>query len=195
MTATFALATCKGTIKKNRKELFYPNLPSAICPVPHGPGIPVPVPIYILEDTPVDSDKEDTGRDQDFQCDPCSTEIQFFSQSELNGLVRDLGLPKESAGVLGSRLKSKNLLSPGTSFSWYRNREKEFIPHFSQNGDLVYCSDVFGLMEKFNIQYDVNEWRLFIDSSKISLKAVLLHSGSKYASVPEAYLPEPERKL
>jgi hypothetical protein len=47
----------------------------------------------------------------------------------------------------------------------------------------VYCSDVFGLMEKFNIEYDVNEWRLFIDSSK-SLKVVLLHIGSKYASVP-----------
>jgi hypothetical protein len=30
----------------------------------------------------------------------------------------------------------------------------------------------------------VNEWRLFIDSSKRSLKAVLLHNGSKYASVP-----------
>jgi hypothetical protein len=65
--------------------------------------------------------------------------------------------------LLGSRLKSKNLLSPGTSFSWYRNREKEFIPYFSQDGDLVYRSDVFGLMEKFNIEYDVNEWRLFID--------------------------------
>jgi hypothetical protein len=48
----------------------------------------------------------------------------------------------------------------------------------------VYCSDVFGLMEKFNIEYDVYEWRLFINSSKRSLKAVLLHSGSKYASVP-----------
>jgi hypothetical protein len=48
----------------------------------------------------------------------------------------------------------------------------------------VYCSDIFGFMEKFNIEYDVNEWRLFIDSSKRSLKAVLLHNGSKYASVP-----------
>jgi hypothetical protein len=39
--------------------MFYPNLPSAIRPVPHGPGIPVPVPPEILGDTPVDSDKED----------------------------------------------------------------------------------------------------------------------------------------
>jgi hypothetical protein len=42
----------------------------------------------------------------------------------------------------------------------------------------VYYSDVFGLMEKFNIQYDVNEWRLFTGSSKRSLKAVLLHNAS-----------------
>jgi hypothetical protein len=76
---------------------------------------------------------------------------RFFSQSELNDLVRDLGLPKDSAEVLGSRLKSKNLLSPGTSFSWHRNRQKEFITYFSQDGDIMYCSDVFGLMEK--VQY------------------------------------------
>jgi hypothetical protein len=90
----------QGYNSKNRKEIFYPNLPSAIRPFPHGPGIPVPVPPEILEDTPVDSDKEDTESDQDFQCDPCSTETQLFSQSELHDLVRDLGLPKDSAEVL-----------------------------------------------------------------------------------------------
>jgi hypothetical protein len=76
--------------------------------------MPVPVPPEILGDTPVDSDKEDTDSDQDFQCDPRSREPQLFSQSELNDLVRDLGFPKDSKEVLGSRLKSKNLLSPGT---------------------------------------------------------------------------------
>jgi hypothetical protein len=126
----------QGYNSKNRKEIFYPNLPSAIRPVPHGSGIPVPVPPEILQDTPVDSDKEDTDSDQDFQCYPCSTELQLFSQSELNDLVRDLGLPTDSEEVLGSRLKSKNLLSPGTSFSWHRNREKEFIPYLPKDGDL-----------------------------------------------------------
>jgi hypothetical protein len=72
------------------------------------------VPPEILEDTPVDSDKEDTDSDQGFQCDPCSREPQLFSQRELNDLVRDLGFPKDSEEVLRSRLKSKNLLSPGT---------------------------------------------------------------------------------
>jgi hypothetical protein len=164
---------------KKQERAFIPNLP-----VPHGPGIPVPLSPEILEDIPVDSDKEDTDSDQDFQCDTCSTEPEVLSQSEPHDLIRDLGLPKDSTGVLGSRLKSKNLLSPGTSFSWYRNREKEFIPYVSQDGDLVYCSDVFELMGEFNIQYDVNEWRFFIVSSKRSFKAVLLHNDSKYVSVP-----------
>lgn len=39
-------------------------------------------------------------------------------------------------------------------------------------------------MSKFNITYDKDGWRLFIDSLKRSLKAVLLHHGSQYASVP-----------
>ncbi|XP_073525095.1 uncharacterized protein [Phyllobates terribilis] len=63
------------------------------------------------------------------------------------------------------------------------SREKEFLPHFSQDGALVFFTDVPGLMEKCNIEYNVSEWRLFIDSSKKSLKGVLLHNGSKYASV------------
>jgi hypothetical protein len=39
-------------------------------------------------------------------------------------------------------------------------------------------------MQKFGVEYKVNEWRLFIDSSKRSLKAILLHSGNNYASLP-----------
>ncbi|GFW48123.1 uncharacterized protein TNCV_3076631 [Trichonephila clavipes] len=36
----------------------------------------------------------------------------------------------------------------------------------------------------FKIVYEPEEWRLFIDSSKRCLKAVLLHNGNRYASVP-----------
>ncbi|KAG8229531.1 hypothetical protein J437_LFUL004937 [Ladona fulva] len=48
----------------------------------------------------------------------------------------------------------------------------------------VYCSDEKGLMGQFNIPYAPGDWRLFIDSSKRSLKAVLLHNGNMHASVP-----------
>ncbi|GBL62458.1 hypothetical protein AVEN_31990-1, partial [Araneus ventricosus] len=100
---------------------------------------------------------------------------QPFSQSELNDLARDLGLSKDGAELLGSRLKNKNLLTPGTSFSWSRHREKEFTQFFSKEGKLVFCNDVQGLKKCFDIEYDPSEWRLFVDSSEISLKAVLLH--------------------
>jgi hypothetical protein len=39
-------------------------------------------------------------------------------------------------------------------------------------------------MQKFGVEYKENEWQLFIDSSKRSLKAVLLHNGNNYASIP-----------
>ena len=66
--------------------------------------------------------------EEDSDCyDPGTTDPISFSQSGLNNLVRNLGLPKDSAEVLGSRLKDKNMLAPGTSFSWYRSREKEFV--------------------------------------------------------------------
>lgn len=52
---------------------------------------------------------------------------------------------------------------------------------------VVYCDNVAGLMEELKIQYANEEWRLFIDSSKISLKAVLLDNGNTLPSVPIAH--------
>jgi hypothetical protein len=39
-------------------------------------------------------------------------------------------------------------------------------------------------MQKFGVEYKVNEWQLFIDCTKRSLKAVLLHNGNNYDSLP-----------
>ena len=102
-------------------------------------------------------------------------------------MTRDLNLPKDAAELLGSRLKERNMLAPGTSFSWYRHREKDFLPLFAEDEDLVFCKDIPGLTKMYDIEYDPNEWRLFIDSSKRSLKAVLLHNGNTYASLPVAH--------
>lgn len=110
----------------------------------------------------VDDDHESLAQqgysEEDTDCyNPGTTDSIPFSQSELNDLVRDLGLSKESAEVLGSRLKDKYMFAPGTSFSWYRSKEKEFVPFFSQEGDLVFCSDVPGLMARFKIEYAPDE--------------------------------------
>ena len=39
-------------------------------------------------------------------------------------------------------------------------------------------------MATLRITHDPDEWRLFIDSSKTSLKAVLLHNGNVLPSIP-----------
>ena len=37
---------------------------------------------------------------------------------------------------------------------------------------------------EIGIDYDPSDWRLFIDSSVKSLKAVLLHNGNEFTSIP-----------
>jgi hypothetical protein len=122
-------------------------------------------------------------------CVKCCKQFVFVSlefgcknELELNDLVRDLGPPKDCPEILGSRHQSKNLLSPCTSFSWCRNRDKEFIPYFAHDGSLVYCSNISGIIWKLGVVYDASEWRLFMDSSKRSFEGVLLHNGNKYVN-------------
>ena len=49
---------------------------------------------------------------------------------------------------------------------------------------MCYWSDIFGLFNKLGIYYNPSDWRWFIDSLVKSLKAVLLHNGSKFPSIP-----------
>lgn len=128
------------------------------------------------------------SEDEYVPSDKKNTEPQTFNQEELNDLIRELGLPKDGAELLASRLKEKNLLLKGTKVSIYRTRDESFRKYFTQDEDLVYCHDVTGLMNdlKKNV-YKAEEWRLFIDSSKRSLKAVLLHNFNKYAPIPIAH--------
>jgi len=53
---------------------------------------------------------------------------------------------------------------------------------------LVVCTDINGLMQTLNINHNPLDWRLFTDSSKLSLKAVLLHHGNTLPSIPVGHL-------
>ena len=107
-----------------------------------------------------------------------------MSQAELSDLVRDLDLSEEKAELLESRLKQWNLLQSDVKVSHYRKRQQNLLSFFEKKKNLVFCVDVFGLMYCLNLNYDRTEWRLFIDSSKLSLKAVLLHIGNRLPSYP-----------
>jgi hypothetical protein len=54
-------------------------------------------------------------------------------------------------------------------------------------GDLVYWNNIQELVEELQLEHTSGQWRLFIDSSKVNLKAVLLHIGNKFHSVSRAY--------
>ena len=71
--------------------------------------------------------------------------------------------------------------------SVYRRRSELFSNLFSEDGELCYCNDISELISLLFGNYDPNDWRLFIDSSKKSTKGVLLHIGNILPSVPIAY--------
>ena len=89
----------KGLSKKKKQSIQYPNIPSAIRPVPHGELLPVPEP---PERFTLDSDEESLSSasssglsmSQESYDTPCiSNEPHLITQNELHDLIRDLELP------------------------------------------------------------------------------------------------------
>lgn len=182
----FCMTDLKGVNRKKQKHVKYPDVPSAIKPIPHGPDVPIPEPDVDSESSSApDGDEMDADASGAYESTENDRPVPL-NQEELNDLTRDLNLSKESAQLLGSRLREKRLLAPETTFFWYRNREKEFRKYFTfdEEHSLVYCNNIAGLVEAMGIEYNPAEWRLFIDSSSRSLKAVLLNNGNKFASIP-----------
>ena len=75
------------------------------------------------------------------------------------------------------------MLAPETKVSFYCYREKNLIEFFKMEENLLFCDNI-ELITAMGTSYTPSEWKLFIDSSKRSLKCVLLHNGNKLASVP-----------
>jgi len=65
-----------------------------------------------------------------------------------------------------------------------RKRHEDLVHFFKMERVLVACTDIEGLMQTLNINHNPLDWRLFIDSSKLSLKTVLLHNGNTLHSIP-----------
>ena len=185
----------KGLSRKKKHGIQYPNIPSAIRPVPHGEILPVP---KAPEKYTLDSDEQEIessassgefpmSSQESYVASCISHEPHFISQNELNDLVRDFELPKTKSELLGSRLQQWNLLADGVRISKYRDRQQQLEPFYFLDGNFVVCPKVHELMAALKITYDSSEWRLFIDSSKTSLKAVLLHNGNTMPSIPVGY--------
>ena len=188
----YSSATSSQNYKEKKRAVNYRNISSAIRPVPHTDDIPVPVPPqrYILDsdDEPTENQEKtpepSTSTDADFIAGLKFDDFHRITQEDLNDLIRDLDSPKSKAELLGSRLQQWNLLKENVRISVYRKRHEDLVHFFKVERGLVACTDIDGLMQTLNINHNPLDWRLFIDSSKLSLKAVHLHNGNTLPSVP-----------
>ena len=129
----FCMTNVAGFSSKSKGNIKYPNLPSAITPIPHSAELPPPLFTSLPEvvDEPESSTTERSSLEDDGY-EPLADYRSpiLITQAFLNDLIRDLNLPKESAELLGSRLQHNNLLAPNTTYSWYRRREKGLVQYF-----------------------------------------------------------------
>lgn len=122
-----------------------------------------------------------------------SSNITLITQAYFNDIVRDMGASLRGAEILASRLKQCNVTAPDFKITSGRKGDERqkyaefYNVHKEDNFELVFCADVNGLFGMFGIAHVPNEWRLFIDGSTQSLKAVLLHNGNVHPSIPIAY--------
>ncbi|XP_052834269.1 uncharacterized protein LOC128251480 [Octopus bimaculoides] len=126
---------------------------------------------------------EDTEVDADFTIENEDVP-QKFSQGELNDLVRDLSLSKDKAELLASCLHEKSLLNKDVCITHFRKRNRDLTSCFSVDGPLSFSNNTDELFHCLFQEHVPAESRLFIASSKRSLKAVLLHNGNKKPSIP-----------
>ena len=193
----FCIVNMSGWNQRKKKDWYYPDIESARRPIPHCAEVPVPAFTFLPALTAADEmleamDDTDSGDSSisnsssmgGVESSP-SSKPKPFSQGQLNDLIRDLGLSKESCEILASRLDKHGILGLETKITFYRNRDDMLIRFFTMEDKFVYCNDMQGLPSKMGLpEYNPDDWRLFIDSSKRSLKCVLLHNGNMFACVP-----------
>ena len=163
----------------------------------HGDGLLVPEPpdnfaIYSDDENSVSSNSDEqqpsASRDANYLPSTDSSNHKI-TDGELNALIRDLELPKNEAELLASNLQQWNLLHHSVKVTTFRTRNHEFEQFFKTVCYFIYCKEIDGLTDAMHMGHSPEQWRLFIDASKTSLKAVLLHNGNKLPFIPVAYAP------
>ena len=181
----------KHRIGKNAPAIVHPSVLPSIAPVPHSDQLPVPIPTRCQDRVSADestTDEDDITIDDYVLNSNLEEKKPYYpNQKDLNDLIRDLGLTKSNAEFLTSRPKQWNLLDDSVQITAQRKRHQSFSSFFTMQNAICFCNNVSGLFYSIGIPCTPSEWRLFIDSSSKSLKAVLLHNGSKYPSLPLAH--------
>ena len=149
----FCLTNITGFKASSRKKIKYPNLRSAMRPVPHSDDIPVPTP-SVNKDLLSLSHEEMSSREESAESisleDTESTylgtsgnEPHWITLEDLNDLARDFYLSKQQSKLLASRLKQWDLVHEDVKIS-LRNRNKDLASFFDMENKLCYCTNISG---------------------------------------------------
>lgn len=117
-------------------------------------------------------------------------QMETISQLELNDVSRLCKLTKTQTEHLGSFLNSKNLIDKDCKPSLIRNRTDQILNFFKDvdgHHGTAYMNDISAYFDWLGHKFNPINWRLFIDASSTSLKAVLIHNRNIYKSVPIFY--------
>ena len=191
----FCMVGMSGWDQRKKKDWYYPDIESSRQPIPHCAEVPVFTSLpdltadEMLLEAMDDTDSSDSSINSSSSMAAAGSSLctkpKPFSQGQLNDLVRDLGLSKESSEISASRLGQHGILDSGTKIIFYCDRDALLVRFFTMEDGFVYCNNIQGLFSEMGLpEYNPDEWRLFIDSSKRSLKCVLFHNGNKFACVP-----------
>ncbi|KAJ8671565.1 hypothetical protein QAD02_002824 [Eretmocerus hayati] len=115
----FCSCPFEGYNRGNRKNIQYPDFTSSRRPLAHGPRLPLPPAPWTKKEC-TDEDCDSGTETIDF-VDPIESPAEvsrdplLIDQGSLDDFVRDLGLTKEEAQLLGSRLQERNFLASDSS--------------------------------------------------------------------------------
>lgn len=175
--------------RKLKSKVYIPSFTAAL-PVLRPNGVPPPKPhaleIRMSQQAESLFTNPTNMNDLDWMPNSGTDGPQPLSQNEMDYIVAKLGVSQRNSEWLTSFLKQRKLTEQTVNATSYRKRQSEFQKFYTVDDEntFTYCHDIPGLVNILGIEYNANEWRLFIDGSVSSLKAVLLHTTNKKPSIP-----------
>lgn len=106
-------------------------------------------------------------------------DLCLFNQDCSKALLKKMNISKEKANVLGSWLQQRSLLQHDTKISLFPLSLTTINCLFYQENKVLFCTDINAFIEKLWYVHVANEWKLFIDTSKVSHKDLLLLKGNE----------------
>ena len=137
----FCMVHMTGWNQRKKKDWYYPDTESARRPVLHCSEVPVPVfsfsPDLTADETLLKPMKDSNSSCSNYSSTSMAAETSLlstnpkpFSQGQLNNLIRDPNLSKESSELLTSRLNEHGVLDSGTKITFIRNRDDLLLRFF-----------------------------------------------------------------